>query len=155
MFGQRTRILIENAENVRGVMRFEIQSYLTCFRSGQKQQFLDDLAQSRNLLQLNVYGLFIDGIEIAVHQELFGLKSYQGKRCLQFVRRLRGEAANLLERRFQAIEHLVQQQGQFGDLVADLRHRNPLAEIVGTDMAPRLSHTPYPGPRGPAPSAAA
>ncbi len=90
-----------------------------------------------------MHRLFVYGIKIAMNQELFGLQSYQRQRRLQFVRRLGGEAANLLERRFQAIEHLVQEQRKFGDLIANLRYGDSLAEVVGTNVARRLANCPY------------
>jgi hypothetical protein len=61
------------------------------------------------------------------------------------MRSLCAEAPNLIEGRFQAIEHFVEQPREIGNFVTHVRDRYALAEIVGANPIGRFldnSHRP-------------
>ena len=86
-----------------------------------------------------MHGFLVRGFEITVHQQLFSLQPDQGQRRLQFVRGFRRESPDLIECRFQSIEHLIQELRELGYFIADRSDRNTLAQVVRTDVVRRLA----------------
>ena len=82
-----------------------------------------------------MHRLLVIGVEPALDEKFLGLQPDQGKRRLELMGGFGGEAANLLERSLQAIEHEIQQQRQIGNLIAYVCDRNTFAQIVGADAA--------------------
>ena len=85
---------------------------------------------------LPIASLYSAGVRVSPESD-FADAANDGQRRPQLVRRIGGEAAELIERRFEARERVVDDRGQPADLVVRIRHRQPLVQAIGGD-APGL-----------------
>ena len=73
VFAQHLSILTKAVDQIAGIVRREFDVYVAGFGTRQKQQLIDDLAQTRQFLELDVDRFLVRRTEIAIHQQLFRL----------------------------------------------------------------------------------
>ena len=133
VLGEHRGVLREGLHQRRGVLRPEVELERARVGAGEEEELVDDLVESRDLLQLYLDPLALRRRELPVHQHLLGVQADERERDLQLVRGVRGEPAHLVEGGLQPVEHLVEQARQVGDLVVHVGNRNALAQVVGAD----------------------
>ena len=77
---------------------------------------------------------------LAVAEGELELGAVQGERGAELVARVVDEPALALDRRLEALEHLVQRRPEASELVIGWRHREPLARIAGRDLGGPAAH---------------
>ena len=133
MLGERGGVLRESVQEARRPLLLEVDGNGLRVGARQEQQLVDDLVHARELLELHVHGFPLRRLEVAGHQHALRVQAHEGKRRLELVRGVRGEAPDLVEGSLEAVEHLVEQAREVRDLVLHGLDGDAFPQVVGAD----------------------
>ena len=143
VLGKHARVLREHLQEAHRIQRLEVKRNDARFGPRQKQQLLDDPVEPRELLELHLHSILVRRRQIPGYQELLRLQTHERQRRLELMGGFRCEAADLVERVLEAVEHLIEQPGELGYLIPHLPDGDALAEVVRADPVGGLTDEPH------------
>jgi len=101
----------------------------------QAQQCVDEIRQPIDLFEHAAHGFFVFCWRPGFPESGFTNATDDGQRCAELVRGVGREAAELLERRLEACERLVDNRGQPSNFVVLIRHGQALVQAVSRNAS--------------------
>ena len=124
-----------------------LQRQLARFRLREQQQRAHNLREPVDILQRVEHGLAVLLGGLGGEERHFKLAANGRDGRAQFVRNVGGELLDLLERRFQPLDHAVEREDQVIEFIARLPRRNAQAQVRARDALRRSAPRRAPAQR--------